>query len=240
MTVILVHAAWADASHWGKVLLLLRSAGTKAIAVQLPLTSLSDDVAAVRGAVDRTPGPVVLVGHSYGGATITGVGPDRKQVRGLVYIAAMAPDEGETVGGLLHRAEAHPLAPALAPDEDGNLWMSERGFANAIAPESSEDEIFLMAATQKPTSIKCVSESMTAPAWKQKPCWFLLAERDRIIAPSTQAFMAQRAKAHVKSRDVDHSPAVSAPETVAQVIEEAVRALAGRVSGEPVHGLAHR
>jgi pimeloyl-ACP methyl ester carboxylesterase len=138
----------------------------------------------------------------------------------------MAPDETETVGELLHRAEAHPLAPALAPDKDGNLWMSEQGFANAIAPESTADEIFLMAKTQKPTSVKCVIEPMTSPAWKQKPAWFLLAERDRIIAPATQLFMAKRANADIVSRDVDHSPAVSAPETVVQVIEEAIRALA--------------
>jgi pimeloyl-ACP methyl ester carboxylesterase len=195
--------------------------------VQIPLTSLSDDVAAVRNAIDRTPGQVVLVGHSYGGAPITGAGTHHDRVGGLVYIAAMAPDETETVGALLHRADAHPLAPALAPDANGNLWMSERGFADAIAPDSTSDEIFLMAATQKPTSIKCVMEPMTVPAWKQKRSWFLLAERDRIIAPSTQSFMAKRANATVVSRDVDHSPAVSAPESVVQVIEDSVRSLAG-------------
>jgi pimeloyl-ACP methyl ester carboxylesterase len=222
MTAILVHAAWADASNWSRVLLQLRASGVKAIAAQLPLTSLSDDVAALRRTIARVEGPVVLAAHSYGGAVITAAGTDEDRVKGLVYIAAMAPDEGETVAQLLHRAEPHPQAPALVPDGDGNLWMPEQGFADAVAPDSSEEDIFLIAATQKPTSVKCILEPMTAPAWKQKPSWYLLAQRDRIIAASTQTFMAERAGARIEARDVDHSPTTSAPETVASVIRDAV------------------
>ncbi len=137
----------------------------------------------------------------------------------------MAPDEGETVAQLLHRAEAHPLAPALAPDGNGNLWMSQKGFADAVAPESSEEEIFLMTAAQKPTSAHCIMQQTTAPAWRRTPSWYPRAQRDRIIAPATQAFMAERAGARIETRDVDHTPTLSAPDAVAEVIGEAVRAL---------------
>jgi pimeloyl-ACP methyl ester carboxylesterase len=224
MTVLLVHAAWADASNWNKVLLQLRASGIEAAAVQIPLTSLTDDVAALRQYINRTEKPLVLVGHSYGGAVITAAGSDDSRVKSLVYIAAMAPDEGETVAELLHRAQPHAQAPALTPDEHGNLWMSQEGFANAVAPESTGDEIFLMAAAQKPTSVKCIMEKMIVPAWKQKPSWYLLAHRDRVIAPETQAFMAERAGASIDARDVDHTPTVSAPDAVTSLIQAAVRA----------------
>jgi nuclear transport factor 2 (NTF2) superfamily protein/pimeloyl-ACP methyl ester carboxylesterase len=234
MTIVLVHAAWADASNWSQVLLRLRALGSPAIAVQLPLTSLADDVAALRRSIGRVEGPVVLAAHSYGGAVITAAATGLEKVKGLVYIAAMAPDEGETVAQLLHRAEPHPQAPALAPDADGNLWMSEAGFAAAVAPDSSAEEIFLMAAAQKPTSIQCILEPMTAPAWKQIPSWYLLAERDRVIAPATQRFMAERAGARIESRDVDHSPTTSAPVTVAEAIQSVVRVLVpGSRAGAP-------
>jgi pimeloyl-ACP methyl ester carboxylesterase len=225
MTAILVHAAWADGSNWSKVLLHLRRIGRRALAAQIPLTSLSDDVAALARLIDRVEGPVLLAAHSYGGAVITAAATNQDKVRGLVYIAAMVPEEGETVAELLHRAESHPNAPLLIPDAAGNLWMPQAGFASAVAPDSTGDEIFLMAASQKPTSVKCITEPMTAPAWKQKRSWYLLAQRDRIIAPSTQAFMAERAKAHIEPRDVDHSPTTSAPEEVAKIIQEAAHGL---------------
>lgn len=167
-TVILVHAAWADASSWNKVILPLQRKGMEIIAVQIPLTSLSDDVASVRRILKRVRRPVVLVGHSYGGAVITAAGSGNPNVKALVYIAAMAPDEGETVGQLLHRAAPHPSAPALVPDDEGFVWMSAKGFADAVAHESSADDALLMAATQKPITIKCVQDQMTEPAWKEK------------------------------------------------------------------------
>lgn len=162
-------------------MLRLRAGGIDAVAAQLPLTSLSDDVAALRQSIARVEGPVVLVAHSYGGAVATAGATRQEKVKSLVYIAAMAPDEGETVAQLLHRAEPHPQAPALAPDANGNLWMSQQGFAEAVAHESSDEEVFLMAATQKPTSVRCIMEPMTAPAWKQRRSWYLLATRDRVI-----------------------------------------------------------
>ena len=157
-TVVLVHAAWADASSWNKIIPLLQMKGIQVAAVQTPLTSLSDDVAAVRQVLKRMSGPVVLVGHSYGGAVITAAGSENANVKALVYIAAMAPDEGETVGQLLHRAAPHASAPALVPDEDGFLWMSADSFAKAVAPESPAGDAVVMAATQKPIAVSCLGE----------------------------------------------------------------------------------
>jgi len=222
VTVMLVHAAWADASSWNKVIPVFQKQGIQVFAVQIPLTSLSDDVAARRRALQRTSGPVVLVGHSYGGAVITAAASGEPKVRTLVYIAAMAPAEGETVGQLLHRAPPHPSAPQLAPDEEGLIWMTAAGFSNAVAHESSAEETAVMAATQKPISVKCLGEQMTKPAWIEKPSWFLIALGDRMIAPETQRFMAQRAGGDEVELNVDHTPLNSAPERVVQIIAEAV------------------
>ena len=150
------------------------------------------------------------MGHAYGGAVITAAGSGNSKVKALVYIAAMASDEGETVGELLHRATPHASAPALVPDEDGFLWMSAKGFADAVSPESSADDALLMAATQKPIAIKSVQEQMTKPAWKEKPSWFLVAERDRMIAPETQRFKAHRTGGQILAVEVDHTPLASA------------------------------
>ena len=151
------------------------------------------------------------------------------KVKALVYLAAMAPDEDETVGELLHRAAPHASAPALVPDEDAFLWMSAAGFANAVAHESSADDILLMAATQKPIAIKCIQEQMTQPAWKEKPSWFLVAKQDRMIAPETQEFMAHRTGGHIVRVEVDHTPLVSSPDQVEAVIAEAVDAVAHEI-----------
>lgn len=223
--VVLVHAAWADASSWNKIIPTLQSRGMPVVAVQIPLTSLSDDAATVRRILKRVNGPVVLVGHSYGGAVITAAGSGNPNVKALVYVAAMAPDEGETVGQLLHRAAPHASAPALVPDEDGFLWMSAKGFADAVAHESSTDDALLMAATQKPIAVKCVQEHMSRPAWKEKASWFLVAERDRMIAPETQRFMAHRAGGQILAMEVDHTPLASAPDRVVGIITEAVDAV---------------
>ena len=221
-TVVLAHAAWADASSWNKVILPLQCKGISVFAVQIPLTSLSDDVATVRRAIKKISGPAVLVGHSYGGAVITAAGAENPNVKALVYVAAMAPDEGETVGELLHRVAPHPNAPALVPDEDGLLWMSAKGFADAVAHESLADDVLLMAATQKPIALKCIQEEMTKPAWQEKPSWYLLAQNDRMISPDVQRFMAQRANARVFAHNVDHSPLASAPAAVVEIIAHAI------------------
>ena len=232
-TVVLVHAAWADASSWNKIIPPLQRRGLEAVAVQIPLTSLSNDAGTLRRFLKRVSGPSVLVGHSYGGAVITAAASGNPNVKSLVYIAAMAPDEGETVSELLHRAAPHPSAPALVPDEDGFLWMSAKGFADAVAHESAPDDALLMAATQKPVSIKSVEEQMTKPAWKEKPSWYLLAEHDRMIAPTTQRFMAHRIGGHILAMEVDHTPLASAPDGVVAIITEAVDAISDEAVADP-------
>jgi pimeloyl-ACP methyl ester carboxylesterase len=220
-TVVLVHAAWADASSWSKVIPQLQRQGFDVVSAQIPLTSLTDDVAAVQRVLGRVDGPVVLAAHSYGGAVITAAASGQPKVKALVFVAAIVPDEGETVGQLFYRVAPHPEAPKLAPDEHGLIWMSEEGFANAVAPEASSEEIALMSATQKPIALKCLGEPTTKPAWKEKPSWYLLAENDRMISPATQRFMAERMKARIDSQPVDHTPLISAPESVVRLITEA-------------------
>jgi pimeloyl-ACP methyl ester carboxylesterase len=220
-TVVLVHGAWADGSSWQNIILPLRRQGLKVTAAQIPLTSLTDDTATLQRILERTTGPVVLVGHAYGGAVIAAARQDR--VKALVYIAALAPDEGETVAGVFYRAEPHQKAPRLAPDAHGFLWMPEEGFANGVAHKASSDQTTILAAVQRPIALKCIEERVPAPAWKTKPSWFLLAEEDRMIIPETQRFMADRMGASIRSHRVDHTPMYTAPDLVVDVILEAVR-----------------
>jgi pimeloyl-ACP methyl ester carboxylesterase len=226
LTAVLVHAAWSDASSWNKVTAPLRELGLRVRAAQIPLTSLSDDVAALKGLLRQVEGPVLLAAHSYAGAVITAAGADNPEVKALVYIAAIVPDEGETVGALFQRAEPQPnTRPPLAPDADGFLWLPPGAFANAVAQDASKEETDLMEINQHPIALKCLGEPMTVPAWKQKPSWFLIAEKDRMIAPATQHFMAERIAARIHTRDTDHSPLTSAPEAVVSVIAEAAEAV---------------
>jgi len=226
LTALLVHAAWADASSWNRVTVLLQRLGFRVRSAQIPLTSLADDVAALRRLLGRVEGPVLLVGHSYAGAVITAAATDNPQVKALIYVAAIVPDEGETVGALFQMAEPQPSArPQFDPDADGFLWLPPGAFANAVAPDASSEEAALMEVNQHPIALKCLGETMTAAAWKQKPSWFLIAEKDRMISPKNQRFMAQRIRARVYSLDVDHTPLLSAPELVAQVIAEAADAV---------------
>jgi len=239
MTVVLVHAAWADGSSWSKVIPQLQRLGVQVVSAQLPLTSLTDDVVAVQRVLRRASGSVVLAAHSYGGAVITGAAAGQPMVKALAFIAALAPDEGETVGALFHRVEPHPEAPPLVPDESGLLWMSADGFANAVAPDATSEEIAFMAATQKPIALKCLGEPMTKPAWKEKPSWYLLAEKDRMISPITQRFMAGRMSALIDSLAVDHTPLASAPECVVQLIMKAVTGSAGTGENARLRDAAH-
>ena len=220
-TVVLVHGAWADGSSWQNIILPLRRQGLKVTSAPIPLTSLRDDVATVQRILERTTGPVVLVGHAYGGAVIAAAREDR--VRALVYIAALAPDEGETVGDVFYRAEPHQKAPRLAPDAHGFIWMPEEGFPNAVAHNASWDQTTILAAVQRPIALKCIEERVPVPAWKTKPSWFLLAEEDRMIHPDTQRFMAARMGAKIRSHQVDHTPMLTAPHLVVDVILEAAR-----------------
>ena len=220
-TVIVVHGAWADGSSWQDVIGPLESHGLNVIAAPIPLTSLGDDAAALRRTIARTEGPVILAAHAYAGAVIATASDER--VKALVYIAALAPDEGETVAQVFYKDETHPKAPQLAPDADGLIWMPDEGFANAFAQNATPQQLALSKAVQRPISVKSIQEPMPAPAWKSKPTWYLLAEEDRMINPKTQRFMAERMKATVKSFAVDHTPLLTAPDKVVDIILEAAK-----------------
>jgi len=224
ITVVLAHGAWADGSSWTKVIGSLGALGVKSVAAPLPLTSLPDDVAALERTLERIGGPVVLVGHAYAGAVIAATRSEK--VKSLVYIAALAPDEGETVADVFYRAEPHPKAPKLAPDSHGLIWLPEDAFAAAFAQNASAEEQALLAAVQRPIAVPCISVKVGRPLWLDRPSWFLLAEADRMIVAGTQRFMAERMKAQVRSYPVDHTPSVTAPNAVVDVIIEALRSTA--------------
>ncbi|HYY30076.1 MAG TPA: alpha/beta hydrolase [Chthoniobacterales bacterium] len=220
-TVVLVHGAWADGSSWNRVILPLLDEGLKVICPPIPLTSLSNDVAALNRVLERTEGPVLLAGHAYAGAVIAGATDEK--VRSLVYIAALAPDEGETVADVFYREEAHPQAPRLQPDAHGLIWMPEEGFRNAFAQNASDDVKAIIASVQRPIAVGCIQEPAPKPAWRSKPSWFLIAEEDRMINPKTQHFMAKRMAAKVRVHPVDHTPLLTAPEVVIDIVREAAR-----------------
>lgn len=225
-TIILVHGAWADGSCWQNVILPLHRLGLDVICAPLPLTSLTDDIAALSRTLERTHGPVVLVGHAYAGAVIAGPaisGPGDDRIKALVYIAALAPDDGETVAQVFYREAPHPDAPHLEPDRHGFIWMPEEGFRKAVAHKASADQKIISTALQRPIAVKCIQEVTPTPSWKTKPTWYLLAEEDRMIRPTTQRFMAERMGAKTHSYPVDHTPMHSEPNVVVDVIAEAVR-----------------
>lgn len=218
-TIVLVHGAWADGSSWKDIILGLERNGLRVIAAPIPLTSLSDDAGALKRAIARTEGPVILVGHAYAGAVIGALNDER--VKGMVYIAALAPDEGETVAQVFYKDEKHAQSPKLAPDTDGFIWMPEEGFSNAFSQHATAEQIALSAAVQRPIAVKCIQEPVPKPAWRSKPCWFLIAEEDRMINPNTQHFMAKRMGAKTRSLPVDHTPLLTAPQKVVDIIMEA-------------------
>jgi pimeloyl-ACP methyl ester carboxylesterase len=223
-TIVLVHAAWADASSWSAVIGPLLKAGIKVIAAQIPMTSLSDDVAALKLALERAgEGPILLVSHSYSGAVITALKSDSR-VRGLAYIAAMPPAEGETVGGLFFREPPHEKAPHLEPDSHGLLWMSEEGMKNAVGHRATSEQSAIRTAAQRPIAMKCLGEAIQTPAWRTIPSWYLLAEDDRMFSPKTQRFVADRMGAQVRAHHVDHAPQISEPATVVEFVLEAASA----------------
>jgi pimeloyl-ACP methyl ester carboxylesterase len=222
-TVVVVHGAWADGSSWEPVIRRLQKQGLEVIAAPIPLTSLSEDAAALRRTLARTQGPVVLAGHAYAGAVIATSHDER--VKALVYIAALAPDEGETIAQVFYRDEAHPNAPKLAPYADGFIWMPDESFAQAFAQNATPEQVDLCRAVQRPISVNCIQEQASSPAWKAKPTWYLLAEEDRMINPKTQRFMAERMKATVRSFAVDHATLLTAPGKVTGIILEAAQAI---------------
>jgi pimeloyl-ACP methyl ester carboxylesterase len=225
LAIVLAHGAWADGSSWDKVIRGLRTAGLKSVAAPLPLTALTDDVAALERTLDRVSGPVVLAGHAYAGGVIAETRADK--VRALVYVAALAPDQGETVAEIFYRAPPHPQAPNLAPDANGLIWLPEEAFAAAFAPNASPEEQSVLFAVQRPIALPCISTKVGRPLWKDRATWFLLAEADRMITSDNQRFMAARMGARARAHPVDHTPLVTAPAVVVDLIREAAAGVQG-------------
>jgi len=223
VSVVLVHGAWADGSSWSKIITPLAAEGVRVSAPPLPLTSFGDDVAALDRALERMPGPVVLVGHAYGGAVIGGTRSE--MVKALAYVAALAPDEGETVATVFYRSEPHPQAPKLASDAHGVIYLPDTAFGAAFAQNAGAEELAVLAAVQKPISPACITVAVPRPLWKDRPTWFLVAEQDRMIAPETQRFMVQRMRARVRSHAVDHLPILTAPAVVLDMLRDVIAAV---------------
>jgi pimeloyl-ACP methyl ester carboxylesterase len=162
----------------------------------------------------------VLAGHAYAGAVIAAIRSDK--VKGLVYVAALAPDEGETVADVFTRIEPHPLAPKLAPDHHGLIYLPDTAFGTAFAQNATAEEAAVLAAVQRPLSPACITAAVPRPLWKDRPTWYLVAEQDRMIVQDNQRFMAERMAAQVRAHEVDHTPMVTAPAVVLDVLREAI------------------
>ncbi|MGH6696049.1 alpha/beta hydrolase [Sphingopyxis sp.] len=224
-TIILVHGFWGGAAHWAKAIVELDKLGHKGMrAVELPLTSLAGDAARTRQIAAQVDGPVLLVGHSYGGAVITEAGT-APNVAGLVYIAAFAPDAGESPGAL---TQQHPPSGAanLAPDADGYLWVKPDKFHESFCQDVSADEALVMAVTQKAPLASTFGEAIGDPAWRLKPSWYQISSEDRMIDPANQKAMSDRLGARkIITLDAGHASLASRPAEVAALIDEAARSL---------------
>lgn len=223
-SIILVHGFWGGAAHWSKVILALARKGHQSImAVENPLTSLADDAERTRKMVAQQKQPVILVGHSYGGAVITEAG-DQPNVTGLVFVAAFAPDKGESPGAIT--AKTPPIAAAnLAPDSDGYLWIKRDKFHESFCQDLSADEALVMAVTQKAPLASTFGDTVAKPAWKVKPCWYQISSEDRMIAPDNQKWMSDRLNAmNVVTLKASHASLASQPDAIVTLIEEAVAA----------------
>ncbi|SCB18521.1 alpha/beta fold hydrolase [Rhizobium hainanense] len=221
--VVLVHGAWADGSGWAKVIAPLAAEGFSVTAAPLPLTSFADDVAALERALERKTGPVVLVGHAYAGAVIAAVRSEK--VKALVYVAALAPDEGETVADVFYRGEPHPQAPKLEPDSHGLIYLPPDAFPTAFAQNAKADALAVLAASQRPISPASITVPVGRPLWKDRPAWYLIAEEDRMIRVDNQRYMATRMKAEQRSIPADHMPMVTSPAAIVDIIRDAAAAI---------------
>lgn len=221
-TVVLVHGGFVDGSGWEGVHRILVRDGYNVVVVQNPTTSLADDVAVTKRAIASAPGDVVLVGHSYGGVVISEAGSDPK-VAALVYIAAFAPDKGESVSSLIANPPPGAAVPPILPPVDGYLFLDKTKFASAFAADVAPQAARFMADSQVPWGIAALEGAVTAPAWRKKPSWYLVATDDRMIPPPAQRAMAERAGATTEEVPGSHALYVANPVPVAALIEKAVQ-----------------
>jgi pimeloyl-ACP methyl ester carboxylesterase len=218
--IVIVHGAWADGSSWSKVIPLLQAKGFHVVAVQNPLTSLPDDVAATKRAIALQDGPVLLVGHSYGGVVITEAGNDPKVV-GLVYVAALAPSDGESAASVTKPFPSAPLGNEVKADAEGFLTVSPKGIAEYFAQDLSDKEKQVLTATQAPTAAAVFGATITNAAWKTKPSWCMIASNDRAVSPELEKAEAAAMKATSITVPSSHVPMLSHPKEVADFIEQA-------------------
>jgi pimeloyl-ACP methyl ester carboxylesterase len=219
-SIVLVHGGFVDGSGWAAVYRILKQAGHDVRVVQNPTVSLADDVAVTRRAIETVGGPVVLVGHSYGGVVITEAGNDPK-VTALVYVAAFAPEEGESVQSLIANPPPGAPVPPILPPQEGFLQLDRSRFAASFAADVSPDVAAFMADAQVPWGVEALSGAVTSAAWRKKPCWYLVTTADRMIPPAAQRTMAHRAGATVVETAGSHAIYVSKPDAVASVIGQA-------------------
>jgi len=229
VSIVLVHGGFVDGAGWEGVYNALKNDGYNVSIVQNPTTSLADDVAATRLAIARTQGPVVLVGHSYGGAVITEAGADPK-VAGLVYITAFAPDEGESVESLIKNPPPGAPVPPILPPLDGYLFLDQEKFRASFAADVSEAKAAFMADSQVPWGLAALSGTISEPAWKTKPSWYLVATEDKMIPPPAQRQMAKRAGSVVEEAAGSHAIYVSKPAAVAALIAQAAKSVSSKIA----------
>jgi pimeloyl-ACP methyl ester carboxylesterase len=225
LSIVLVHGGFVDGSGWEGVSNILKKDGYAVTVVQNPTLSLENDVAVTRRAIAAQKGPVLLVGHSYGGVVITEAGNDPK-VQGLVYVAAFAPDKGESVSSLIQNPAPGAPVPPILPPQDGYLFLDQAKFAASFAADVNPDKASFMAASQVPWGVAALNGAITQAAWKVKPSWYLVAKDDKMIPPPAQRLMSQRAGATVTEVPGSHAVYVSQPSAVAAVIEQAAQAIA--------------
>ena len=220
--VVLVHGGFVDGSGWEDVYKILKQDGYKVSIVQNPTLSLADDVAATKRVLAAQSGPVILVGHSYGGVVITEAGNDPK-VTALVYIAAFAPDKGESVAVLIKDPQPGAPVPPILPPQDGYLFLDKAKFAASFAADVAKDKAEFMANSQVPWGVEALAGTITNPAWKTKPSWYLIATEDKMIPPAAQQAMSKRAGSTVVEAKGSHAIYVSKPQAVAALIENAAK-----------------
>lgn len=230
-TIVLVHGGFVDGAGWEGVYNILKKDGYSVAIVQNPTTSLADDVAATKQVIAQAQGPVVLVGHSYGGVVVTQAGNDPK-VAGLVYIAAFAPDKGESVQSLIANPPPGAAVPPILPPVNGFLFLDKAKFRASFAADVDDAKAAFMADSQVPWGVDALAGAVTEPAWKSKPSWYLVATEDKMIPPPAQRQMSKRAGATVEEAAGSHAIYVSKPEAVAALIAQAAKSVSTKASAK--------